>query len=153
MSCFTMLYQVLIGYHQCVNLYFHLSLCIQTEFSSPNAITQTITDIKRYTSSFFPMCPLRCISLGQIWQLILYCLRGRFEKGQRRPALSLEGRKEDSNSCWRGLIFLKRWKAPDTLTIALVFHLFSALTSVLSWPLTLYSLHFCPVCTRLSPEA
>lgn len=63
--------------------------------------------------------------------------------------------KEDNNTCWHGLISLKCWKAQATSTIApLVFNLFSAWTSVLCWPPTLsLPLHFCPVRTRLSPDA
>ena len=110
----------------------------------------------------FLMCSLIRLSPGQIWQLILNCLEDN-SKGQRKqtvgkmhlssiPLLSLE---IDNNTCWRGLISLKCWKAQATSTIApLVFHLFSARTSVLGWPPTLsLPLQFCPVRTRLSPDA
>lgn len=59
------------------------------------------------------------------------------QKGQHKQTLEkmhlsslpVSPREEDNNTCWRGLIFLKRWKAQATSTIAaLVFHLF------LSWP-------------------
>lgn len=129
--------------------------------------TQVVLGVDKQTKSVhlpsvlsFLMCPLIRISPGQIWQLILNCLEDN-SKGQRKQtvekmhlsSLPLSPWKEDNNTRWRGLISLKCWKAQATSTIApLVFHLFSARTSVLSWPPNSLTLHFYPVRTRLSPE-
>lgn len=135
---FSLLWQSPIIYTYCVYIYIN-EMCI---------VNGKQTGRVYILLSFFPPGPLSCVhssaSLRRtICQLIL---NGPEDNSKRSPRADcwdctfplfppVSPWKRDNGACWHGVISLKRWKARPTLTIAsLVFHLFSAQTSALSWP-------------------